>query len=62
MPLGKYPLKFSTRLKQFLCKHETMSRSAFTEGINRRKGWHWVVYGCGKCELCVGKWEKVKDW
>ncbi|KFZ32525.1 hypothetical protein JS44_03510 [Anoxybacillus flavithermus] len=38
MVLSKFPMKFSTRLKQFFCKHETMGKMAFSKGINKKKG------------------------
>jgi hypothetical protein len=62
MALGKFPMKFSTRLKQFFCKHETMGKMAFTKGINKKEGYNFVLYQCGKCGLCVTKWEKEEEW
>lgn len=62
MSLGKFPINFSTRLKQFFCKHETMGKGAYSHGVNAREGYNYVVYSCGKCGLCIEKWEKKEDW
>jgi hypothetical protein len=62
MTLGKFPISFSTRLKQFLCKHETIGKTAFTQGINSKEGYEFVLYECGKCRHCITKWEKKEDW
>lgn len=40
MVLDKFPkIGLKVRLKQLFCKHETMSKGAFREGINGRKGY-----------------------
>lgn len=62
MVMPKFPINFPTRLKQFFCKHETISRSAFTKGINSKKGYFYVLYECGKCRHCITRWEKEEEF
>jgi hypothetical protein len=62
MDLGRFPMKFSTRLKQFICNHKTMGKMAFTKGINKKEGYNFVLYQCEKCGLCVTRWEKEEEW
>ena len=58
----EFPINLSTRLKQFLCKHERIGKGAYTEGINNKEGYDFVVYHCNECGLCIEKWEKKEDW
>lgn len=60
--MEKFPLNFSTRLRQFLCSHETIGIAAFSGGINGKEDYYCVVYECGKCRHCISKWEKKEDF
>ena len=62
MSLPKFPMDFKTRLKQFLCKHETIGKMAFTQGINSKEGYHYVLYECGNCRHTIAQWEKQDDF
>ena len=55
--MRKLPMTIPTRIKQFICKHETIGMSAYTMGINRKLGWIYITYEC-KCGVQVGRWEK----
>ena len=63
MDLGKFPkVNIIIRLKQLICSHKTMSKGAYTQGINSKKGYDYVVYNCGKCGYCIERWDKKEDW
>jgi RNase P subunit RPR2 len=61
LDLDKFPkVNIIIRLKQLICCHKTMSIGAYTQGINSKKGYNYVVYTCSKCGYCIGRWVKMK--
>lgn len=62
MSLSFPKVNLKTRIKQFFCKHDTISKGAFTQGINAKEGYNYVVYICRNCNYSIGVWEKKEDW
>lgn len=58
----EFPVSFSSRLKQFICKHRITTKSVIHKGTNRMEGWNYVFWRCGKCNWSVATWEKDEDF
>ena len=54
--MDKFPMDFKTRLRQLICRHETIGQSWMSAGINDKVGLHYVSYKC-RCGLEVSRWE-----